>query len=120
MKSVYIFIGGFLGANIRYLVSNLEVGTLLVNILGCFFLSFVLTYCTSKIREEYILLLGTGFMGAFTTFSTFSLETIQFIHDGQIIFAIGYVMLSIGLGLLAAYIGYYSSKKLLDCRSETC
>lgn len=126
MKSLIIFIGGFLGAISRFTVSNIievedfPINTLLINILGCFLLSFILTYCTSKIREEYILLLGTGFMGAFTTFSTFSLETVQLFNNGQFILVASYVSLSISVGVIAAFLGYYLSKKLLDSRAEKC
>jgi CrcB protein len=76
-------IGGFLGAIARFTLSKqlnnkfhhfLPIGTLTVNLLGAFLLGMILG---AKIDPMYVLLLGTGFMGAFTTFSTLKLEMIQ-------------------------------------------
>lgn len=120
MDKLFIFIGGFIGASTRYAIGNVmsdtifPISTFLMNVIGCFLLAFILTYCTTKMREEYILLLGTGFAGSFTTFSTFSLETVQLLDAGRIIVSISYIVCSIGCGLVASFIGYYLSKKLVN------
>lgn len=120
MDKLFIFIGGFIGASTRYAIGNVmndttyPITTFFINMIGCFLLVFILTYCTTKMRKEYILLLGTGFAGSFTTFSTFSLETVQLLSSGKLLVAISYVVCSIGCGLVASFLGYYVANKLLD------
>lgn len=115
MKSVYIIIGGFLGSVFRFFLGrwlitsyHIPIGTLCVNVLGCFFLGWFLTYVHKRkaVKEEIVLMIGTGMIGSFTTFSTFSVETMQFIINQQLLIAIYYNILSIGLGLFTVYLGY--------------
>lgn len=110
-----IFIGGFLGGMCRFLVGEMffnihpfPVETFVVNLVGCFFLGWFLAFVKNKqkLRPEIILFFGTGFTGSFTTFSTFSVETIALLQNNQIAFALFYVLGSILLGLLSSYSGY--------------
>lgn len=115
MKIFIVLIGGFFGSICRYMVSGwfpshsgFPIATMLINIVGCFLLGWLLTTLKSnKNKHLFIsLLFGTGFISSFTTFSTFTIETIQLLEDQLYIFAIVYVCASILLGILAAYIGY--------------
>ncbi|WEG13631.1 fluoride efflux transporter CrcB [Pullulanibacillus sp. KACC 23026] len=106
---LYVGLGGFFGAMARYLISTwakrtwsttFPIGTLLVNWVGAFCLGFI-----SHFSGPITLLLGTGFLGAFTTFSTFKLEAIQ-LHLGKNwrVFLL-YILLSYLGGLSLAFLG---------------
>lgn len=109
--------GGFIGSIARYLVSQLNlsvnfhsipVGTLLVNIIGCFLIGF-LTGVADKsmiLTTEWRLFLMVGLCGGFTTFSAFANENLMLMHNGQILAVLLYTALSIILGFLAVYLGY--------------
>lgn len=114
LKLISVMFGGFSGAIARYGIgewiqtnNGFPVGTLFINLLGCFFLGWFLTYVTIRknIKSELTLLIGTGFIGSFTTFSTFSLETILLFQAGQAVYALLYIFSSIILGILMAYFG---------------
>lgn len=108
-------LGGFLGANLRYWVgmwslkhaSGFPLGTFLVNIIGCFGLAFLATLIQTRVAvsDNLRLMLATGFFGALTTFSTFSLEAFTLFADGQQTTAILYLLGSIGLGLAGIMLG---------------
>jgi fluoride exporter len=114
LKLIYVMLGGFCGAITRYGIgewiqtnNGFPLGTLLINLLGCFFLGWFLTFITNQgnIKPEIALLIGTGFIGSFTTFSTFSVETILLFQNGQAAFGVLYILISIIFGLLMAYFG---------------
>lgn len=105
-------IGGFFGAISRYSISKklnskstleLPIGTLAVNILGAFLLG-IITGATSN--TMIVLLLGTGFMGAFTTFSTLKLEMVQMHLNHYKKTFILYTIVTYGMGIILAYAGY--------------
>ncbi|MGM9988373.1 MAG: fluoride efflux transporter CrcB [Bacillaceae bacterium] len=119
MRFLAVFLGGMIGAICRYYISNewnslgaFPLGTFFINILGCFFLTWLLIYAT-KLNPILILLIGTGFTGSFTTFSTFSLENVKLLTSGAYAMSIMYTFLSIGIGLCMSYLGY-----LLACRMK--
>lgn len=105
-------IGGFFGAIARYSISKylnskstfpVPMGTLTVNLLGSFLLGALIG---AKADVMLLLLLGTGFLGAFTTFSTLKLEmTEMYVHKNKKKFLL-YTVLTYGLGILFAYFGY--------------
>lgn len=118
---VSIALGGALGATLRYLVlqivetsSGFPVGTLLVNVLGSFVIGviYVLILEKSAISEIWRPFLMVGLLGGFTTFSTFSLETVYLFEDGRIFTALSYVVLSAILCILAAFIAMQITRSL--------
>ncbi|WP_432694970.1 fluoride efflux transporter CrcB [Marinobacterium sp. YM272] len=112
---ILIALGGALGALGRYWVSGvlnnaehrLPLGTMTVNVVGSFLMGvcFVLILERAKLSPEMRPLLMTGFMGAFTTFSTFSLETVAMMQEGHMMSALIYILLSLILCLVALYAG---------------
>lgn len=111
-----IALGGALGAVGRYLISTwvynkgdfvFPWGTFVVNILGSFILGLVYVLGTERlvISPNTRAFLAVGFIGAFTTFSTFSLETLNIIKDGEFRLALLNVLGSVVLGILAVWLG---------------
>jgi CrcB protein len=109
---VAIAIGGALGAVSRYFLSarvthllglGFPYGTLVVNLLGCFLLGLLVELFALKLSVPRPLqaMLTTGFMGAFTTFSTFSMETVLLVERQNILLAALYVAVSVVLGIAA-------------------
>ena len=89
---LYVGIGGFFGAISRYLIAAFvqksfdtlfPVGTLSVNVLGSFVIGFMAMYFSQIVAPEYKALVITGFLGALTTFSTFSLENVNMLQSGE-------------------------------------
>ena len=117
MKLILIIgTGSFIGGVFRYLLSllvqaktttNFPLGTLTVNIIGCFFIGIVIGFFDKgQISHEWKMFLATGFLGGFTTFSAFSNETFVLFRDGNAGYALLYILASVLLGLLATYIAY--------------
>ncbi|XRO75073.1 fluoride efflux transporter CrcB [Methanocaldococcus sp. 28A] len=108
-----IGIGGFFGAIFRYLISGivpvkfgLPTGTLIVNLIGSFILGFLMySSLLTSIPSEYKLLIGTGFCGALTTFSTFSYETFALVDEGLLFKALLNILLNIIGCLIMVYLG---------------
>ena len=111
---ISVFIGGCIGAVARYAVSlgieplsMFPVETLFVNWIGCFLLTFFIThpFLSKRVAEPVIVGIGTGVLGGFTTFSTFSVETIQLWMDQSIAVAMFYVFLSVFGSIGLAWLG---------------
>ncbi len=107
---LFIGAGGFFGAISRYLIATyiqklfggfFPVGTLSVNVLGSFIIGFAAMYFSQTIQPEYKAFVITGFLGALTTFSTFSLENITLLQDGEFAKAALNIFLNITLTLAA-------------------
>lgn len=106
---------GFLGAIVRVMVATwfgrfnvrFPLGTLFINITGSLFLGWFLTYITDRypVSDTARLAIGAGFVGAYTTFSTFMYESSRLADDGAGLQAILNLALSIFLGLLAIRLG---------------
>lgn len=106
---IAVFVGSGLGGVCRWGVSqltpgNYPFGTLLVNVVGCFLLGALTRHAPGDPHLK--LLLTAGFCGGFTTFSTFINENFLMLRGQQMLMAIGYILLSVSLGLLAAWAGY--------------
>ena len=106
LQLILVAVGGALGAVARYLMSGfvvnntnhyLPLGTLTVNVLGSMLMGvcFVLIMEKSQLPPASRQLLMVGFLGAFTTFSTFSLEPLTLIQEGHILSAAIYILLSV-------------------------
>jgi len=114
---VLVFIGGGIGAVCRYWVSGLAssgigiifpLGTLIVNLTGAFVIGFLYSSLDRIVFPvEYRLFILTGFLGGFTTFSTYSLESVNLVRDGEILMGALNILLNNGLGLLLAVLGLY-------------
>ena len=118
-QAVLIGLGGTGGALIRYVISALlpfesgfPAATLLVNIIGCFLLTWSShhLFFRQTLPPEVYLAVTVGFIGSFTTFSTFSLETITRL-DTAPLETVAYVFLSVGGGLAACLAGYQAVGK---------
>ena len=117
---LFVGVGGFLGAVARYLVAarltmwlsrvtgwEVPFGTAFVNITGSFLLGFFMEWARVRLpaNSDMILLVGTGFFGAYTTYSTFANENIVLLRQGEIMTALGYVALTTVFCLVAAWLG---------------
>jgi len=111
-----IGLGGFLGANARYLVSTLTArhldptlpwGTLIVNISGSFIIGAFLAWTTERVLADpgYRLLLAVGFCGAYTTFSSYAFETARLLEQGHLWSALGNLAANNLLSLLGVLAG---------------
>lgn len=110
---IFISAGGFLGAASRYLLGkyvnklwkgSFPLGTFTVNVIGSFLLGLVILHpgVSSAIGSDMCLGIGVGFLGSFTTFSTFEYETMNLLEKGKIATAAIYVLLSFCSGFGAA------------------
>lgn len=117
MKLLMIALGGAIGAILRYKLSSLNdefpYGTLLVNVSGSFFLGFFFFLFLKDgvtVSEEMKSFVTIGLLGALTTFSTFSLELVNFFDQGDFRLLLTYLFLNIFLGVGAVFLG----KKLVE------
>lgn len=124
-KYIYIGMGGVLGAILRYIIKgghichyneNVPLNTLIINVTGCFILALVLTVAFEVWEFDPNLRLGiaTGFLGAYTTFSTLCKETVTLLHQGDYFSAISYITVSTMLGLAAAYFGIVLAREVIS------
>jgi len=111
-----IGLGGFIGANLRYFVCDWAVrrwgesfpyGTLIVNVLGSFLVGLLLVILAEQfnLAPQWKQLLVTGFLGAFTTFSSYMNEAVTLLMAGSWGAGIFYVLGSVGVGLIAVLAG---------------
>lgn len=114
-KMLLVGVGGFMGAAARYLLSkainrlwrgSFPLATLLINVGGSFLLGIIIFQPLSFTGWENNLglLAGVGFLGAFTTFSTFEYETLSLLEKGRTVAAVVYVFASFTVGFTAAWI----------------
>ena len=125
----YIAVGSAFGGVSRYLFGGViqrlaggtfPVGTLVVNITGSFLLGAILRYAidTPTLTPELRALLTVGFCGGYTTFSTFSYETVALMEDGEWSRATVYLALSVGLSIAATLLGLIASRELVAMRAR--
>jgi fluoride exporter len=113
-----IAVGSAVGGNARYwlgrwidarqLPGGLPWGTFVINVTGSLLLGFFAVWFMERLsptRRELYLLLGTGFCGGYTTFSTFEWETYKLIRDGNWPAALSYVFGSLAVGFLGVFLG---------------
>ncbi len=118
-------LGGFVGANARYVTAKwvgnavdarFPLGTFLINVSGSFLLGFLGALLAERLvphADGLRLALGVGFLGAFTTFSTFEYETHALFEDGAWLTALSNMFFSLFLGLIAVRAGLIAAKAWL-------
>jgi CrcB protein len=120
---IWVAIGGALGSVLRYGVggaiqrwnsSDWPVGTLAVNILGSFVIGWLAQQILARgvMTPQARLLVMVGILGGFTTFSTFSLETLRLLQQGGWIPAVANIVFSVAGGLVAAWAGFAIASSL--------
>lgn len=118
-----IMLGGSLGALMRFIVSSsitaklgssFPYGTLTVNVLGSFAMGFLAMFLVERMGLDPLIRLGVfvGFLGAFTTFSTFSMETLNLFEQGESMRALVNMFISVMLSVLAVWLGVLAGKQI--------
>ncbi|MGH2548156.1 MAG: fluoride efflux transporter CrcB [Thermomicrobiales bacterium] len=116
--------GGAIGACLRYGAAQrigdhwhrlFPLSTLAINLTGSFILAFFLTAIAVRTErwKRWRLFFATGVLGAYTTFSTFSVETAHLLRDHHWLIAGGYIAASLAGGMLAAGLGYLTSERIV-------
>ena len=116
MTYLAISVGAVLGANLRYLLggwiadrwgASFPVGTLVINVTGSFAIAIVLTLVTERVAAPPWVrpMVAIGFLGSYTTFSTFSYETLALARDGAWAMAGLNIILSVAASLVGVYLG---------------
>lgn len=118
-------LGGFLGANARFALSRwvgaavdtpFPLGTFVINVSGSFLLGVLGTVVADRLvpnSDAVRLALGVGFLGAYTTFSTFEFETHALLQDGSYVWALTNTVASFAVGLVAVRAGIVLAKAWL-------
>ncbi|RLC01907.1 MAG: fluoride efflux transporter CrcB [Deltaproteobacteria bacterium] len=124
IKILMVGMGGFAGSICRYIISDLShkifseplfpYGTLTVNVIGCLLIGLLggLSETRQIFTPEIRALVLVGFLGGFTTFSTFGYEIFTFARDGQFVAALTNLMLHLILGFGSVWLGFSMSKLL--------
>src|SRR5829696_8698989 len=127
MRTVLAFLvislGGILGANTRYVVTvyvaerlgtAFPYGTLLINVSGSLVIGFFLTLATERfsIDPAWRLFFATGFLGAYTTFSSYTFEAAQLMRDGAYGLALLYLFGSVLAGMIGVFVGIVAAERL--------
>jgi len=98
---------------VRALGERFPHGTLIVNVVGCLLLGFLLSVGDAHLGREARVALGTGFLGSFTTFSTFGVETVRLVERGDWGAALLNVGLNVVVGLACAGVGMALARRLV-------
>ncbi|GAB4030577.1 MAG: hypothetical protein Fur0012_06690 [Elusimicrobiota bacterium] len=107
----------YLAGNIDYKFSKgiFPVGTLLINTTGSFAIGLLWALSEKwEFSPQSRLFIFTGILGGYTTFSTFSLETINLLRDGEYKIAVMNILLSFSLGIILAYTGFFLGRKVAN------
>jgi CrcB protein len=122
----FVALGGSIGSTLRYLITKMidaylpltvSVGTVCINIIGSFFAGALVGYwggASAHIPSQARLLLLTGILGGFTTFSAFSIECVAVSRSENFIFTLFYISLHVIGSVVAAFCGMYLSNRLLN------
>lgn len=123
MDLLLVGAGGFAGANIRYLVAkwvterygaHFPYGTFIINVTGSFIIGLLLTYFNARanLSPNYRLVFTMGFVGAYTTFSTYTFEALTLMQDGDWSRAFLYLVSSVVVGMLAVTAGMMAGRAI--------
>ena len=123
LKYIAVGVGGFLGAIARYALGvyigsrygvRFPLGTFVINVSGSFLIGLILTLLARTTASAYWrYLIPIGFIGAYTTFSTFEYETFRAIQDGQVMTGLLNVGLSLVIGFVAVWAGAFIGRVLV-------
>lgn len=116
MRYLMVGIGGFFGSIARFWMGGLiyarlgtrfPYGTLVVNVSGCFAIGFIMTILTGRphLSPSWRYLIPIGFIGGYTTFSTFGYETMMSFREGAMLTGSLNILLSVVAGLIAVWLG---------------
>lgn len=122
-EAIWVGLGGFMGANVRYLISkfvaknidpSLPWGTLAVNITGSFIIGVFLVWTTERVLADpaYRLLVAVGLCGAYTTFSSYAFETVRLIEQGHFLSATGNFLSNNLLSVLGVFAGIILARSI--------
>ena len=115
--SLIIGLGGFIGTILRFLLSSsieksfatsIPIGTILVNLIGCFLIGLLSGYFTQKLgnQTQLFIFLTIGVLGGFTTFSAIAMDSQVFIENGEYLKMLTYISVQAILGIALCLIGY--------------
>ena len=118
-----VMFGGAFGAAARFILSTkvtekygsvFPYGTLTVNVIGSFLMGFLAMFIAERLALDPLLKLGlfVGFLGAFTTFSTFSMDTLSLFDQGLHMRAITNILMNVLLSVFAVFLGMFIGKAL--------
>ena len=123
VDAMLVGLGGFAGSVSRYLIGSFVTkttnnhffpyGTLFVNLLGCLLIGFIMGIMETKgvLNEGSRLFLVVGLLGGFTTFSTFTYDTLFLFRTSQFFYAYANIILQVTVCLVAAWLGHYLSQQ---------
>ena len=123
IKYIYIISGGAVGSLLRFLIADyisgknmtaFPAGTFSVNIIGSLLIGLLFGFFSlnGEVDDKLRFLVFIGFLGGFTTFSSFALENIKLLNDGFISTALFYILLSNIVGISLAFAGYFIGLKI--------
>jgi fluoride exporter len=123
LKYVMVGVGGCLGSIVRFWVgtyigsrmgTRFPYGTLVVNISGSFLVGLVIAVLAAKTQwnSNWRYLIPIGFIGGYTTFSSFEYETLRTIQDGQVGLGLLYIAVSVGVGFIAVWVGVMAGRAI--------
>ena len=122
---ILVFLGAGIGGVLRFVLGSLVYaftgrnfpwGTLVINLTGSFIMGFLFVIITQKFNDlaPYLTaLVLVGVLGGYTTFSSFSIETLRLFQDGKIAYAFANVLVSTVSGILLAWLGFVIAQKIV-------
>lgn len=121
---ILVFLGAGIGGVLRFILGSLvysytgrsfPYGTLVINLTGSFIMGFLYVLISQKLEDfapQLTALLLVGVLGGYTTFSSFSIETLRLFQDGKIFYALTNVLVSTIFGVVLAYLGFILAQKI--------